>query len=629
MSNAKSTDQLLEERLKTEEGNSNRLVCKTMLFINAAYLIAEILNELDFFYVQKPAMRAAFFTELFVLAIPAVYLSVRKNFDDRRIKYVLMGCIGVTTFVSMIILNFHVTLMLFFPIVVAVNYHSKKLNGISIYLSVIIALIAPVIAFLYGTLDVSFITWLFCCFEPEAMDLFPEFQDMYLASRLDAVRGLLLFYGFPNALIIAAFAHIIMGGNINRNRIEKDYVGEIITVENKAQKAEKMAEEKAEFLATMSHEIRTPINAVLGMNSAILRECDDDNILNYSTDIDSAGKMLLSLINDVLDFSKLNAGKMNLLIEKYSLGDLFRGCYKLSEVRARDKNLDFEIEVDPQLPSYLLGDMTRLSQIVNNLLSNAVKYTQKGGISCKVSQEKLSEDTINLIIKVSDTGMGIRQEDQYLLFKPFKRIDRKDYVNIEGTGLGLSITAELIRLMNGTIGVESEYGKGSTFTVVIPQDIADKSPVGDIMQKRSVSGRNADNDLFSANDVSILVVDDVPLNIKVCKALLKNTGIIIDTADNGFDCLEKVTLKKYDLVLLDHAMPVKDGVETLHDMEKLENNLNSDTPIIAMTANFSADARDEYIKEGFDDYLSKPFSVNMLQETIIRNLPATKVTLKH
>lgn len=390
------------------------------------------------------------------------------------------------------------------------------------------------------------------------------------------------------------------------------------------------ADVKSQFLATMSHEIRTPINAVLGMNEAILRESTEENILSYATDVDGAGKLLLSLINDILDFSKLDSGKMDIVPVEYDLKSVTCNTYNLVGKRATDKGLKLNFEVDPRLPRKLLGDEIRIQQIITNLLTNAIKYTPRGSVKMSISGESIDLENMNLIIKVADTGIGIQEEDKNKLFDTFSRLEHQKNLAIEGTGLGLTITKRLVDLMDGSISVESEYGNGSEFTVVLQQKIVDAEPLGifsyDSSEKHVIA--KASKDLFESNDATILVVDDVAVNLRVVKSLLKKTGIKIDTAASGRECLDMVQKERYDVIFLDHMMPEMNGIETIHEILEMKDHKNVGVPIVALTANAVPNAREMYLAEGFSDYLSKPFSLNEIQKVLLKYLPEDKVAVK-
>ena len=385
---------------------------------------------------------------------------------------------------------------------------------------------------------------------------------------------------------------------------------------------------KAQFLASMSHEIRTPINAVLGMNEMILREEKDEQILGYSLDIQSAGQSLLALINDILDFSKIESGKMELVPVEYDVSSLLNDSYNLVSQRAKDKGLEVYVTHDANTPRRLFGDEVRIRQILVNLLTNGIKYTDSGSVTVFLGFKKLNEENIQLILKVKDTGIGITKEDCKKLFESFQRVDESRNRNVEGTGLGLSITKQLLELMNGTISVDSVYGKGSEFTVVIPQRVVSREPVGSLPKKAKI--KNDKQSIvhtmgFRAPEARVLIVDDVKINLKVMEGLMKGTDIKIDSVLSGPACMEMMGKYQYDIIFLDHMMPDMDGVETLGKIQKMENNLNPDTPIIMLTANAIAGAREEYIEMGFSDYLSKPVQSEKLDEMLQKYLPKEKI----
>ncbi|MCI8769991.1 MAG: response regulator [Lachnospiraceae bacterium] len=380
---------------------------------------------------------------------------------------------------------------------------------------------------------------------------------------------------------------------------------------------------KSDFLANMSHEIRTPINAVLGMNEMVIRESTDDEISKYAQNIESAGQNLLSLINDILDFSKIESGKMEILPVEYEVSSLLNDSYNMISMRAAEKNLKVKVENDSTIPSHLMGDEVRIRQCISNLLTNAVKYTKRGSITLSLNWERLNQETMVLKVAVKDTGIGITQENQEKLFSSFQRVDEKRNRSIEGTGLGLAITRQFVRLMGGEITLESEYGKGSVFQMVIPQKIVLDVPMGDFSEKyarwKEKSGRYHES--FQAPHASVLVVDDVEMNLEVIKGLLKNTKIQIDTASSGEQCLTMIQKKKYHIIFMDHMMPEMDGVETLHEIQKLEEHPNTATPVIALTANAIIGAEEQYMEEGFTAYLAKPVRSNELERLTFDLLP--------
>lgn len=394
----------------------------------------------------------------------------------------------------------------------------------------------------------------------------------------------------------------------------------------KAMKAAQSANNaKSSFLAHMSHEIRTPINAILGMDEMIIRESTDKDVTAYAMNIRSAGNSLLTIINDILDFSKIESDKMDIYTAPYDLSILLRDCYNLVFMRAADKDLKFSFEVDKDTPKKLIGDEFRIRQVVTNLLTNAVKYTPKGSVTMSVGFEGQEDGSIMLIFAVRDTGMGISDEDKGKLFDSFRRINSAQTHKIEGTGLGLAIAKRLIDLMNGTILVESEYGKGSVFTVRIPQKTEDKAVIGSFTPQSPVLPEKKYRERFHAPDAKILIVDDVKINVEVIQELIKKTLICSDAAYSGEKCIELAAKEKYDIIFMDHLMPDMDGEETLNIIRSAKDGPNRNVPVIALTANAMAGAKEKYISMGFSDYLSKPVKGSELEDMLLRFLPAEKV----
>ena len=387
---------------------------------------------------------------------------------------------------------------------------------------------------------------------------------------------------------------------------------------------------KSQFLANMSHEIRTPINGIIGMNTMLLDELEDGNIEEVrkcAVNISSAGQTLLSIINDILDISKIESGRMELIPVEYDVFTVLNDCYNMTQTRAAEKGLAFEMDIDSGIPSVMYGDEVHLRQIINNLLSNAVKYTHVGKIILRVKETSRTEKTVGLDISIEDTGIGIREEDMDKLFMNFTRLDERKNRNIEGTGLGLSLTQKLVKLMDGEIKVTSEYGKGSVFTVSLSQDIINAEPIGSFTEKYSgfINQKKESALSIYIPDAKLLVVDDMEMNVRVVKGLLKRTMAEIDTAYSGEECLEKIREKRYDIIFLDHMMPVMDGIETFERMKSEEYALNKDTPVIILTANAIVGAREMYLAKGFTDYMSKPVLQKDLIEMLYRYLPASVI----
>ncbi len=377
---------------------------------------------------------------------------------------------------------------------------------------------------------------------------------------------------------------------------------------------------KSNFLANMSHEIRTPINTILGMDELILREAQNINVIEYAQNIKSEGKTLMSLINDLLDFSKIESGKMELTETEYGVASLLHDVVAMFSLKAEEKGLEFLVKVAEDVPSMLCGDEIRIKQILGNLLSNAIKYTEHGSVGLVVNWTLQEEKTALLKITVKDSGIGIRKEDMGTIFDKFKRLDAKRNSKIEGTGLGMNITAQLLDLMNGEIFVESTYGIGSEFRIQIPQTIADATPMGRYSYTQQSATRQTLRETFTAPKGRVLVVDDNVMNRVVVKGLLKRTLLQIDEAGSGEECLKKTAVNHYDIVLMDHMMPGMDGVETLHRLRKQDGACRN-VVVIVLTANAVVGVKDFYLNAGFDDYLSKPISGRLLEEALLKYLP--------
>ena len=395
-------------------------------------------------------------------------------------------------------------------------------------------------------------------------------------------------------------------------------------LEQEKELANRASEAKSEFLASMSHEIRTPINTILGLNEMILRKAKDATVSNYAQNIRTAGNSLLSIINDILDFSKIESGKFRIVETEYRLSKLIRTVSSMMRPRAEAKRLDFRVKVAPETPDYLFGDTRRIQQVLMNLLTNAVKYTERGEVNVLVSHEPgPDKDTATLCFVVSDTGIGIRDEDKAKLFKGFERFDMHRNQHVEGTGLGLAITHNLVDMMKGSIAVESVYGEGTTFTVKLPQTVTAPTPVGDYSDADGVEVQAEYHVSFIAPKAEVLAADDNEMNRFVLAELLKDTQIKLDTVASGEEAIDRLLIKHYDAVLLDQRMGGMNGVETLRAASRLPNAFG--TPFLVLTADADVGARDRFLKEGFTDYLSKPLDYSMLERALMRHLPQEKI----
>ena len=377
-------------------------------------------------------------------------------------------------------------------------------------------------------------------------------------------------------------------------------------VEEQNEILQHLDQKKTQFFANMSHEFRAPINAIMGMSEVILCNSKESNIREYAGDIKNASKMLLHLVNDILDLSKIQAGKMEIVPVEYETEDLVRNVGNVIRLMVQYKSLAYEVNIAKDVPKRLFGDEIRIAQVLTNLLTNAVKYTDQGKVTLTLNAVKdlKGMDAIEYIVE--DTGCGIKPEDMDKLFASYERVNLERNRRVEGTGLGMGIVTGLLEAMNSKLNVESQYGKGSRFSFVLAQNYVNTSPV-----PQNISS----NKELELGDKLILVVDDVPINLKVVEVLLKPFGANVELVNNGKDALEMMKQKKYDLILLDHMMPGMDGVETLKQAREI-SDYYKDVAIIAMTGNASATARDEYLCMGFTDYLEKPILQDKMKEIL-------------
>ena len=434
--------------------------------------------------------------------------------------------------------------------------------------------------------------------------------------ELFIVRMLLL-------LVVASCAGFVVWQVMRLTIIRRQYD----EIKKSKEEAESANTAKSRFLANISHEIRTPINTIMGMNEMIMRE-DPTNVpkgyfmsvMNYAFDIRNASESLLGLINDLLDISKIESGKMHLVEHEYDMQEMLRSIVSMIRIRSTEKKLSFDVSVDELLPKRLYGDAEKIKQVVLNLLTNAVKYTAVGGFLLNVSMEERRDKEAVIRVSVKDTGMGIKKEDMDKLFTAYERLDEEQNSAIQGTGLGLDISMKFAELMGGKLYCESVYGEGSEFFFIFSQKIVDETPVGMFVEHDESKASGPYVPKFIAPDADILVVDDNPMNLSVIKGLLKATKVFVTTSESGADAVDKIRDNDYDVVLLDHMMPGLDGIETL----ALIRELKPDLPVYALTAN-SVSGEEFYKSKGFNGYLSKPVDTETLENTLIKHIPEYKM----
>lgn len=459
------------------------------------------------------------------------------------------------------------------------------------------------IFFLILSLAVDIFTYVFGYYHPEL--IVP--MDSRAAAYTDSIFAMLAV-GLAGGLILKVQTRIF--------EIEREIA------QRQQKELEEISESKNSFFASMSHEIRTPINTIIGLNEMILRESGEEMTKEYARNIGSASKMLLSLVNDVLDLSQMEMKKMEIIPMEYQTVELFGNLIDMIQVRLKEKKLEFLMDIDENLPAVLFGDMKRINQVVLNILTNAAKYTEEGSVTLSVHMDAGAEGEGLLKISVSDTGIGIRKEDLEHIYDSFLRADAWKNRKVEGSGLGLSITKQLVDLMNGEITVDSIYTKGSVFTVSLPQKIVDRTPIGYVkFLSRNREKTDEYRRSFEAPEARVLLVDDNPMNALVESGLLKETKVEIDIAGSGAECLEMTKRKFYHVILMDYMMPEMDGVQTMRQLRRQENGLCRDSAVIVLSANTKAEFRSQCMEDGFDDYLEKPIQGMALENAILKFLP--------
>ncbi len=563
------------------------------------------------------------FTIMTELAVLLVFLG------DLFVKEHMFECIVLG---STLVLN---------PLLVYVCLKTRRLDVGSVIISLMVVFgILPVVFFFGGGPDGGAVLW----FAYSAI-----YIGMLLKGRIRSCMLCLLFftaildyvlawlhpelvrphtkavYYFDSAasvLVVSFFAYSMI---MFLNQL---YIAENARAKMEYERAEQLNRAQNAFFSNMSHEIRTPINTILGLNEMILREAVADEVVEDATNIQSAGKLLLALINDILDRSKLDSGQMRLVNEAYGTKEMLLETISMLAPRAKEKGLEFEADIQQDLPARLIGDEVRIKQILINVLNNAIKYTKDGKVSLAASVSERSGDTVRILFSVRDTGIGIKKENLPYLFRAFRRVDGSETHHIEGTGLGLSIVKELLSIMGGKITVDSVYTKGSTFVIEIPQRVSDRTPIGDIREaftgKAGLKTRGQPG--FQAPDAKILAVDDNEMNLMVAKKLLRDTGIQVETAGSGTEALQKTLAAEYHIILMDHLMPDMDGIECAKEIRMQKGGRCRESKIIALTANAGSENRKLFAHAGFDGYLTKPVSGKDLEAEIQRLLPEDVVT---
>lgn len=599
--------------IEDQEYIANSYVLKCFTVTMLVYVAAFVLNLLGIFVIEQSLMLQAFVPSLIIYVI--VYVVTRfVSLSEKWVKYFVLFNIILFFTITGVFITYHVVLVTLLPFLYATLYSSKSIMTYVYTLTVFSTIIIVYGGYYWGLCDANMVLLTTGTIRDYAV------EGGFILTEINSNPGLslLLFFVVPRCLIYIAVMTVcnslfnIVSGSLEKAKLTAE-------LEEAKTEAENANRAKSQFLAKMSHEIRTPINAILGMNEMILRESSEAEVREYAGDVKDSAAILLSIVNEILDSSKIESGMMEIVPVEYQMGSLLNDIYNMIYIKGQEKKLDILFDVDEDIPRGYLGDDKRLRQVLLNILGNAVKYTDKGSVSLEVRCQK-DGDKAKLHFAVRDTGIGIRKEDIGKIYDAYQRFDSSRNRNVEGSGLGMTITQQILKLMNSELQIESEYEKGSVFSFEIDQHIIDETPIGNFRERiHLAAGKNAYRVMYKAPRAKILVVDDYRMNLKVFRNLLKATQMQIYEAESGMECLNLLQDNSFDIVFLDHMMPGMDGIETLRRIraEKRYEGI----PVVMLTANAIVGDREKYIQEGFSDFISKPIVPEKLDKMIMRLLP--------
>lgn len=609
MGKRSKNDSDVSNYIEDKEYVANKYVLRCFAITMAIYTCAFILDLLNVFVVDKKVMAGGYIPSLIIFLIVNVACRYISLSNPKTKKFILFSVIFVYTIMNVSI-TYHLVLISILPFLYAMLYSSKKVMQNVYVLTVISTIIIVYGGYYFGLCDANMALLTTSKLGSYVVD------GVFTLNQVNPNPAftLMLFFVFPRCLIYIAYMFVctdifnLVNGTLEKAKLAAE-------LEKAKEDAENANNAKTQFLARMSHEIRTPINTVMGMNELILRETKEEHTEKYAHDIKDSSAILLNIINEILDSSKIESGKMEIVCGNYGIGSIFNDLYNMMSIRAKSKNLELVFEINPDMPREYYGDDKRVRQILMNLLTNAIKYTEKGKVTFKVDYTAEGENAV-IHYSVKDTGIGIRKEDIGRIYDAFYRIDVERNKNIEGTGLGMNIVNQLLKLMGSELKIESEYEKGSEFSFDLVQKIVDEKPLGDFRGNLEKIKEAKAGLKYTAPDARVLIVDDNKMNRMVFKGLIKQTKIQVDEAENGLECLGILEKQSYDLIFLDHMMPEMDGVETLAAIK--EKQLCDGVPIVMLTANAIVGDKEKYLSLGFDDFLSKPIVPEILDEMITK-----------
>ncbi len=566
----------------------------------------------------------------------------------RERMFRLVTCISMIALIFILLLSRYLinlfilaVSLIFMAVVVKTSIRKGRINTGATAIAVLLLLLFPVSFFTAGGMYGGAPEWFVLCFIYISIALQGKRKGVFfLLCVAETLLCYYIAYYHPTFVVRNTTAQayfdsvravILAGGLTSVLLLFQNHLYEEenkLTMQQKKE-IEELNRAENHFFSSMSHEIRTPINTIIGLNEMILRGDISEDIAENARNIQGASRMLLTLINDIMDLSKIKSGKMEIVNVTYETGALFSEIVNMIWIKAKEKGLEFRLHVDASIPSMLCGDEVRVKQVLINLLNNAVKYTSEGSVTLSVRCERLSLNRVRVWYSVEDTGQGVKKENIPYIFNAFKRVEETKNRHIEGTGLGLNIVKQLVELMGGEISVNSVYTKGSTFIVSLEQDIVDSKELGTftLASRAKIHDGEQYKQSFEAPGAHLLVVDDNDMNLLVVRKLLSETKLQIHTASSGAECLRLTQYQHYDAILMDHMMPEMDGIECLHAMRTQPGGLCQDTPVVALTANAGSDNQSIYRKEGFSGYLAKPVSGALLEAAVMSILPKELVKL--